>query len=265
MSSTTCLNCNSKLTGPFCAQCGQSRDTHRITFKHFIFHDVLHGVFHVERGMLFTAKQALRRPGIAALDYIAGKRKPYYNVFLLVLFTLGLILFLRHTYAQLEGAQYKKDFVEVNLNEASQNIDNLLSQKSKIIIFLFVPLAAINSRLLFKGKRYNLLEHAILAGMILLGILLITDIFTTVLYFNFFLKSDDFGELVGEGALFTILCYITFGYYNAFRPGLSFLGTATRIIGMFVFFAIEFMASLLLVIGYYTHWEFGDVQIMPFD
>jgi hypothetical protein len=58
-------------------------------------------------------------------------------------------------------------------NEASRNIDNLLSQKSKLIVFLFVPLAAINSWCLFRKIRLNLLEHAILAGMILLGMLLL--------------------------------------------------------------------------------------------
>lgn len=36
---------------------------------------------HLDKGIFFTTKQALVRPVKAALDYIAGKRKSYYNVF----------------------------------------------------------------------------------------------------------------------------------------------------------------------------------------
>jgi hypothetical protein len=34
--SHTCLNCNQKLFGNFCANCGQKADTHRITPKHTV-------------------------------------------------------------------------------------------------------------------------------------------------------------------------------------------------------------------------------------
>ena len=169
MTSTNCLNCKNELTGNFCSNCGQKADTHRITLKNFIFHDVLHGTFHIDKGILFTAKQALIRPGKAALDYISGKRKPYYNVFYLILITFGLIVFFIHFYDVLSGeVTPEKKYI----NDASRKMDEIFSQKSKIIIFLFVPFAALNSFMLFKRKKLNLAEHAIIAGMILLGMLL---------------------------------------------------------------------------------------------
>ena len=90
MTNTNCLNCGKELTDKYCSGCGQKADTHRITFKNFLFHDLLHGNFHIERGILFAAKEALIRPGKAALDYISGKRKRYYNVFYLILLTFGV-------------------------------------------------------------------------------------------------------------------------------------------------------------------------------
>ena len=57
----------------------------------------------------------------------------------------------------------------------SKKIDELFAQKNKIIIFLFIPFAALNSFILFRRKKLNLSEHSIIAGMILLGILLITE------------------------------------------------------------------------------------------
>ena len=79
---TSCLNCNENLIGKFCYNCGQKSDTHRITLKHFIFHDVLHGVWHIEKGIIFTIKESKTRPGKAALDYISGKRMRYHNFFI---------------------------------------------------------------------------------------------------------------------------------------------------------------------------------------
>jgi hypothetical protein len=101
MENKNCLNCGNELNDRYCSHCGQKSDTHRISFKNFIFHDLLHGTFHIEKGIIFTAKQALLRPGKAALDYISGKRKPYYNVFLLVILTIGLLIFLRHFYNEI--------------------------------------------------------------------------------------------------------------------------------------------------------------------
>src|SRR5690606_35565277 len=115
MTNKNCLNCGKELTDKFCSGCGQKADTHRISFKNFIFHDVLHGTFHIEKGILFTAKQALIRPGKAALDYIAGKRKSYYNVFLLILMVFGLTLFFKHFYNEIlvaQGRGYIKDAID---------------------------------------------------------------------------------------------------------------------------------------------------------
>ena len=105
MTNSNCLNCEKKLTAKFCSSCGQKSDTRRITFKNLIFHDILHGLFHFEKGMLFTAKQSLVNPGKASLDYISGKRKPYYNVFYFILITIGLILFFKHFIELLDSNQ----------------------------------------------------------------------------------------------------------------------------------------------------------------
>src|SRR5690606_27644653 len=102
MIDNNCLNCEKELTDKFCSGCGQKAATHRISFKNFIFHDLLHGTFHIEKGMLFTAKQTLICPGEVAHDYISGKRKRYYNVLLLILITIAFPLFIRHFYEVLE-------------------------------------------------------------------------------------------------------------------------------------------------------------------
>jgi hypothetical protein len=264
MISKNCLNCEKELIDQYCSGCGQKADTHRISFKHFIFHDVLHGTFHLEKGILFTAKQALTRPGKAALDYISGKRQRYYNVFYLILLTIGLILFLRHFYAELYDNLTGEIEEPVNLDEASKKINTMLAQKSKIIIFLFIPLVALNSFLLFRRKKLNLSEHAVVAGMVLLGMLLISAVGNLLFYFTLLDKSDILANLIDFGTPSIVVLYIIYGYANAFGSDYSNLGTAYRILLFFVMFCIESWMLLILLVGFATDWKFGPVTITPF-
>lgn len=261
-----CLNCGNELSDKFCSGCGQKSDTHRITFKNFIFHDVLHGTFHIEKGILFTARQAIIRPGKAALDYISGKRKPYYNVFLLILLTIGLMLFLRHYYAELLIAQGRGTIKDVsNLNEASRKMDYIFAQKSKIVIFLFVPFAALNSFIVFRRKHLNLSEHSIVAGLILLGILLISTLGNAIFYFDLLVEfSNGFADFISVFITGLTFLYIGFGYFNAFGADYTKWGFAFRILLFFILLFIEMVISLFVTVGFITNWDFGDITITPF-
>jgi len=56
-----CSNCNDALTGKYCSNCGQPVKVKRID-GHYIVHEIEH-VLHFERGILFTIKELLIRPG----------------------------------------------------------------------------------------------------------------------------------------------------------------------------------------------------------
>jgi len=257
MSHTTCLNCEKELLDKYCHGCGQKADTHRITFKNFISHDLLHGTFHIERGILFTAKQSLLRPGKAALEYIAGKRKRYYNVFYLILIVIGVLLFVRHV-NEIEEVIPEQD----QLNQASQEIDQIFSKASKFIIFLFVPFGALNSCMLFRRKKLNLSEHFILSGMILLGILLINFFSIFVFILN---EITNFSGTVLSWIV-TAICflYVAYGYFNAFSSDYSKLGFAYRILLFFALIFLEVFILLLILVGFVTHWKFGEITLTPF-
>jgi len=263
MTSTNCLNCEKELTDQYCSGCGQKADTHRISFKNFIFHDVLHGTFHIEKGMLFTAKQALLRPGKAALDYISGKRKRYYNVFYLILITIGLIIFLVHFSDILAGEEVIQH--PPYINEASKTLDEIISQKSKMIIFLFVPFAALNSFILFRRKKLNLSEHAIIAGMELLGMLLISALGNLFFYLDLIIPfNSTFSFLMSWLVTILILLHVVYGYFNAFGADYSKWGIAYRIALFYAFMCLEVVILFLIVFGFVTNWKFGRVSLSPF-
>lgn len=262
MTTSNCLNCGKELTDKFCAGCGQKADTHRISFKHFLMHDVLHGTFHIDKGIIYTAKQALLRPGQASLEYIAGKRIKYYNVFYLILITIGVMIFFRHVDELLYGDAVDEVSTNAKLNDASQKINAFINQKSKFIIFLFVPLGSINSFILFRRKKLNLSEHAIVSGMILLGILLVQTIINIYFNFNHLLGIDN--GVASFVATLLIFGYIAFGYYNAFSANYTKLGITYRIGLFFSLLLLETVSMLYVLIGVITDWKMGQVTIAPF-
>lgn len=230
---------------------------HRISFKHFVLHDVLHGTFHLEKGMLFTAKQALIRPGTAALDYISGKRVPYYNVFYFILLVIGLNVLLTHYYNDIALHVAPEKMWVAKTNDVGERLDEMVTHYGKWMLFAMVPLTAFNSFMLFKRNRFNFSEHAILSGILLLGICLMIT-FAVILSFipltGIRIPHFDF--------LYTllpclVLVYVVYGYYDAFRKKYSLAGFSYRMFLFLLFFLLECTLFFIIILGMAIHWERG--------
>lgn len=85
-----CLNCGHRLVPPgaFCPACGQA-PAHRLSTAH-VLHEVAHVFTHADKGMAAFVPQVLLRPGRLVADYLAGRRKRYYNPFQFLLLLAGL-------------------------------------------------------------------------------------------------------------------------------------------------------------------------------
>lgn len=253
-----CLNCNEPISLKFCPNCGQKTDTHRITFNHFITHDILHGVWHFERGILFTIKEAMIRPGKTALDYISGKRIRYYNVFYLILLLIGLNIFLSHYYDELNHV-YNKSSVEFTKNDLGNRIDAFLSDNAKILIYLFVPFFALNGFLIFRRKKLNLSEHFIIAGITFLGIMLFTTIGNVFFFFDFTNSFELISELANTFTPILILVYIIYSYFSAYKKNYSLLGFSIRMLLFLIMSVVELIVIMIIIYGYVTDWKFGHL------
>jgi hypothetical protein len=86
---THCLNCGAELTGPFCSQCGQHRHVHK-TLTAF-FHDLAHGVFHLEGKLWNTIPMLAWKPGELTRRYIDGQRARFVSPIALFLFCVFLM------------------------------------------------------------------------------------------------------------------------------------------------------------------------------
>lgn len=244
MESPYCLNCQEPIEKNYCSNCGQKTDTHRINFKHFIFHDILHGVWHFEKGIFFTVKEALTRPGKAALDYISGKRIKYYNVFYLTALLVGLNIFLANYYDHLE-LKYYPELHEIKLNKDLKSGD-FLSDYAKILILSLIPLFALTSFILFRRKKLNLSEHFIVSGMTFLGVMLISTFSIFLSFLGFLEGFSTVAYIIDKITPIALLLYISFAYYNAFHLMYTKLNIILRVIAFDILLLLEIA---LFIIG----------------
>ena len=72
----TCANCASPLTGPFCANCGQSaHDFHRSLWT--LLSELAGDVFGLDTRLMRTMRPLLLKPGEVTREYLAGRRVTY--------------------------------------------------------------------------------------------------------------------------------------------------------------------------------------------
>jgi len=93
---TSCINCNHAVGGrdqKYCPNCGQPTPAHRIDW-HFLGHELEHSVLHMDRGILYSLKQLMGRPGPLLRDYIEGRRGNQVKPLLLITMMSAAVLLL---------------------------------------------------------------------------------------------------------------------------------------------------------------------------
>src|SRR6476661_2533903 len=82
----SCLNCGTRLVGPYCSACGQKAHVHR-SVRGFL-QDFVQGLFNFEGKIWRTLPMLALRPGEMTRRYIAGERARFVSPVALYLFTV---------------------------------------------------------------------------------------------------------------------------------------------------------------------------------
>lgn len=188
-----CLNCNHSFKGKFCPNCGQKVTESRLTGS-VLIKDVIHSFTHVDGGFFYTTWCFLARPGSTAINYIAGKRKPYQTPFSYFLIWTGLFILI-HNYV-IKLLHYHL-ILELNVPQDLLSHSNIFFRQH--FTFFIIPVIILSAVLLYfvmARPRYNFIEILIscLYGggtyfmMLLLSDLILGLIFgVNVLSFNVFM------------------------------------------------------------------------------
>jgi hypothetical protein len=167
-----CSNCNDALTGKYCSNCGQPAKVKRID-GHYIAYEIEH-VLHFERGILYTIKELLIRPGQNIRDFIAKNRSRLVKPIIFIIVTSLIYTFLMH-YFHIEDGY-------VNFTEAKKtttgSIFNWIQSHygyANIIMGVFVVFWL---KIFFRKYDYNFFELLILLCFVLGMEMLIFSTFT---------------------------------------------------------------------------------------
>ncbi|RZL57754.1 MAG: DUF3667 domain-containing protein, partial [Pedobacter sp.] len=128
-----CLNCNSEVIKNYCANCGQKLSTHRYSLKHFVEHDFVHGVWHVDKGVLYTIKELFTRPGNSVREFIQGKRARLFNFVTLIVLILAISGLLA-PYQQLRLV----DIMPQSIKDTMNTIDKFSTKYPKVVILILI-------------------------------------------------------------------------------------------------------------------------------
>lgn len=217
-----CLNCDAVTENNFCSTCGQKNSTHRFSLKHFILHDLIHGVFHLDKGFFFTIKELFTRPGHSVREYVQGKRVQYFNAFTAIIIIIGTGYFL--------GEFAKGNAIDLTQGDKEfEGFSKVTKHYAKLVALSWVPFYALMSYLLFKKSKQNYSENLILNMYMIVGILVIEGVFSILV-----LPFADGIVLKGALGLMTILKigYYFWFYYQYFSTSYQKLGLVIRSIAM---------------------------------
>jgi len=89
---THCLNCDTALADKYCGHCGQPAATHRLSMGHLL-HEIPHTIWHVDKGIFYTLRELLTRPGATILGYMRGQRARHFAPLSLLLLVTGISSF----------------------------------------------------------------------------------------------------------------------------------------------------------------------------
>lgn len=110
-----CLNCGATLTGSYCAACGQPAHLHRSLGA--IWHELVHGVMHLDGKVWRTLPELALRPGELTRRYIAGERAKFVSPLALFLFSALLMYAVYSIFGQQGGGSAR-----YNARESAQEL-----------------------------------------------------------------------------------------------------------------------------------------------
>lgn len=239
-----CKNCNEKVEGKFCPNCGQSAAVDKINFTNFI-KDLSESLFQVNKGFFYTLNILFTRPGQGIHDYLEGKRKKYFKPITYALLLSTVYFFL----SQMIG---KETFIGDFLNGfalADEEVETATKQVKVIkwfannyayTILMLLPLYSLASYFTFKKSKYHYLEHFVLNTYITGQQ---TVIYTITAILAIWIHNEDFIAIITFTLTFSYAFWVFGQFFSTYSRGAFIL----RFILTYILSLIMMLVTLVLI------------------
>jgi len=164
-----CRNCSHVVNDDFCSRCGQPVQVKRID-AHYILHEIQH-ILHFEKGILFTVKELLIRPGQNIRTFITENRSRLVKPVIFIIVSSLIYTIISHFF------HIEEDYVE--FTEVKKTSIGLIFDwvqghygYANILMGVFISMWL---KLFFKKYSYNFFEILILLCFVMgIGMLIIS-------------------------------------------------------------------------------------------
>jgi len=235
-----CKNCGNHVEGKYCSNCGQDSKTSRITIPNFLS-DISESIFQINKGLFFTTKELLFRPGNSIKEYLIGKRKNHFKPIAYVLL-MSTLYFLttqitnQNTWID-DGLVGWMEGTTGNSEFKFPNIIKWFGNNYAYSTLLLLPIFSLASYLSFYKSGENYLEHIVINSYITGYQAIIYSFFAVVRYAT--------GSSVVEAfPLFFAVGYTFWVFWQLFSDG----SRVKNILGSLLTYFLYLMFSLIILL-----------------
>lgn len=218
--STNCKNCDKPTNGNFCSNCGQSTQTNRISL-HDIIHEFLHGIVHVDKGIIYTIRELTIRPGETIRGYFEGKRVKLFKPFGYFFILATLYVFLTHMSGNnVMGMEITTvtesstgEEIPDRLKSLIEVITSIFEKHFSILMLCSIPIISGITMFFFRAAKLNYGEHILMNSYILGHQMLLS-----ILMLPFYFFADKYDLQIWSFWLQTVLfVYMIASTFNKYK------------------------------------------------
>lgn len=230
----SCKNCNTTIELKYCPNCGQPAKLKRID-GHYIAHEIEH-VLHFDKGILYTIRELLIRPGANIRRFLAEDRSRLVKPVIFIIVT-SLVYTIASHYFHIEPL-IQHDLSAQSMTAKLYKWTQDYLGYSNIIMGGFI---AIWIKLFFRKHSYNYFEILILLCFVMGMGMLIFAIFSVAQGVTH-IHLMKIAGYVGVG-----YCVWAIGQFFGARKVMSYVkAAAAYILGMLTFSALSFIIGTVI-------------------
>lgn len=243
-----CKNCNEIIISNFCANCGQKK--YKRIDRKYVFDEIEYTFLHVNRGLLYSAKNILKNPGKTAREYIDGNRVNHYKPILLAFVLSGISTFLSFKVIGLKEIMSEALSKQAVNAQFMNNYMAFISNYSSIISVAMIPFFALTTKIAFRRWGHNYYEHVVMNAYFLSFYTLLNIIFLYPVLFCFRHSEASIVMTIAQCFMLLIpflLVWFFKGFYND-KPLKSVILKVLAIVGL-ILLAYIIAIFIAVIIG----------------
>lgn len=219
----------------FCPNCGQSEKPRRIDF-HYVKHEIEH-VLHFEKGILFTIKELLIRPGQSIREFISDDRNRLVKPIIFIIVSSLIYTVLNHFF-HIEEGYVKYDGLEKSALVKIFGWFQANYGYMNIVTGMFI---AVWLKVFFKKYDYNFFELLIMLCFVL-GITMLIFAFFAIIEGTTHIKLFKIAGILG----FIYLVWAIGSFFDKKKIASYFKALASYLLGMLTFLILTIAIGITI-------------------